>query len=94
MGGAALTLPDAPEAGDFPFDHVLRRTVVLPEHRVLFLPVPKAGCTTILHILADLAGLSADAFDSYVRDGDLVLVKGSRGIRTDLVVDRLKAEFA
>jgi UDP-N-acetylmuramoyl-tripeptide--D-alanyl-D-alanine ligase len=29
-----------------------------------------------------------------VRPGDLVLVKGSRGIRTDAVVDRLKAEFA
>jgi UDP-N-acetylmuramoyl-tripeptide--D-alanyl-D-alanine ligase len=29
-----------------------------------------------------------------VRPGDLVLVKGSRGIRTDLVVDRLAAEFA
>ena len=29
-----------------------------------------------------------------VRAGDLVLVKGSRGIGTDLVVDRLKAEFA
>ena len=28
------------------------------------------------------------------RPGDLVLVKGSRGIRTDLVVERLKAEFA
>jgi UDP-N-acetylmuramoyl-tripeptide--D-alanyl-D-alanine ligase len=37
---------------------------------------------------------AANAFASYVRDGDLVLVKGSRGIRTDLVVDRLKAEFA
>jgi len=29
-----------------------------------------------------------------VRAGDLVLVKGSRGIRTDVVVDRLKAELA
>jgi len=29
-----------------------------------------------------------------VRAGDLVLVKGSRGIGTDTVVDRLKAEFA
>jgi UDP-N-acetylmuramoyl-tripeptide--D-alanyl-D-alanine ligase len=37
---------------------------------------------------------AADAFDAYVHDGDLVLVKGSRGIRTDVVVDRLRAEFA
>jgi len=29
-----------------------------------------------------------------VRPGDLVLVKGSRGIGTDVVVDRLKAEYA
>jgi len=29
-----------------------------------------------------------------VRPGDLVLVKGSHGIRTDTVVDRLKVEFA
>jgi UDP-N-acetylmuramyl pentapeptide synthase len=29
-----------------------------------------------------------------VQKGDVVLVKGSRGIRTDLVVERLKAEFA
>ena len=31
---------------------------------------------------------------SLVKPGDLVLVKGSRGIRTEVVVDRLKAEFA
>ncbi len=29
-----------------------------------------------------------------IRPGDLVLVKGSRGIRTDLVVERLKVEYA
>jgi UDP-N-acetylmuramyl pentapeptide synthase len=29
-----------------------------------------------------------------VKSGDVVLVKGSRGIRTDVVVERLKAEFA
>ena len=29
-----------------------------------------------------------------IRPGDLVLVKGSRGIGTDVVVDRLKAEYA
>src|SRR5215467_7086781 len=37
---------------------------------------------------------ASEAFDAYVREGDLVLVKGSRGIRTDIVVDRLMAEFA
>ena len=28
-----------------------------------------------------------------VRAGDLVLVKGSRGIRTDVIADRIAAEF-
>ena len=37
---------------------------------------------------------AADLALSHVRAGDLVLVKGSRGIGTDLVVERLKAEFA
>jgi UDP-N-acetylmuramoyl-tripeptide--D-alanyl-D-alanine ligase len=37
---------------------------------------------------------AADRAMTVVRAGDLVLVKGSRGIRTDVVVDRLKAEFA
>lgn len=37
---------------------------------------------------------AADLVTTRVRPGDLVLVKGSHGIRTDLVVDRLKAEFA
>jgi UDP-N-acetylmuramoyl-tripeptide--D-alanyl-D-alanine ligase len=37
---------------------------------------------------------AAEAALQRVRPGDLVLVKGSRGIGTDLVVERLKAEFA
>jgi UDP-N-acetylmuramoyl-tripeptide--D-alanyl-D-alanine ligase len=37
---------------------------------------------------------AADLAITKVRPGDLVLVKGSRGIGTDHVVERLKAEFA
>ena len=37
---------------------------------------------------------AADVALTKVRAGDLVLVKGSRGIRTDVVVERLKVEFA
>ena len=37
---------------------------------------------------------AADAAAELVEAGDLVLVKGSRGVRTDRVVERLKAEFA
>jgi UDP-N-acetylmuramoyl-tripeptide--D-alanyl-D-alanine ligase len=37
---------------------------------------------------------AADAAASRTRPGDLVLVKGSRGIGTEAVVERLKAEFA
>jgi UDP-N-acetylmuramyl pentapeptide synthase len=50
------------------------------------------AAAAVIHVPA-----SADAADlagRKVRPGDLVLVKGSRGIRTDLVVERLKAEFA
>jgi UDP-N-acetylmuramoyl-tripeptide--D-alanyl-D-alanine ligase len=37
------------------------------------------------------SGVAAEAIGSIVQPGDLVLVKGSRGTRTDLVVDRLVA---
>jgi UDP-N-acetylmuramoyl-tripeptide--D-alanyl-D-alanine ligase len=37
---------------------------------------------------------AAGSTTTWARAGDLVLVKGSRGVQTDKVVDRLKAEFA
>jgi len=37
---------------------------------------------------------AAEAAAESVRPGDLVLVKGSRGVRADRIVDRLRAEFA
>jgi UDP-N-acetylmuramoyl-tripeptide--D-alanyl-D-alanine ligase len=37
---------------------------------------------------------AAEVAAGLVRPGDLVLVKGSRGVRTDRVVERLKAEHA
>lgn len=46
-----------------------------------------------VHYVADSAA-AADLAASLVKPGDLVLVKGSRGIRTDVVVDRLKAGLA
>ena len=56
-GGEPDTVPGPPFS-----QHVLHRTIVLPELRVLFVPIPKAGCTTVLWLLADLAGIPAEAF--------------------------------
>jgi hypothetical protein len=51
------------QEADLPFaDHVNRRTVVLEDRRILFLPMPKAGCTSLLWLLADLAGIPAETF--------------------------------
>jgi len=43
--------------------HVQSHTVVLPQQRVLFLPMPKAACTSVLWALAELVGMSPDAFE-------------------------------
>jgi hypothetical protein len=46
-----------------PFSHhVFERTIILPEQRVLFLPIPKAGCTTVLWLLAEVAGIPNETF--------------------------------
>jgi UDP-N-acetylmuramoyl-tripeptide--D-alanyl-D-alanine ligase len=42
----------------------------------------------------DKSDAAADAVAGALRRGDLVLVKGSRGTRTDVVADRIAAEFA
>ena len=42
----------------------------------------------------DNSAAAADLAATVVKPGDVVLVKGSRGIRTEVVVERLKVEFA
>jgi Sulfotransferase family len=54
--------PRPPEASFLFSRHLEQRTVVLPDLRVLYLPTPKAGCTTVLWLLAELAGIPADTF--------------------------------
>jgi hypothetical protein len=63
-----LTVPE--QAAERPFArHVEIRTVVLPELRVLYLPVPKAGWTTLLWLLSELAGISEEKFTHSVFPG-------------------------
>jgi UDP-N-acetylmuramoyl-tripeptide--D-alanyl-D-alanine ligase len=47
---------------------------------------------SVIHVRS--SGEAADTAAARTRAGDLVLVKGSRGIGVDVVVERLKAEFA
>jgi UDP-N-acetylmuramoyl-tripeptide--D-alanyl-D-alanine ligase len=39
------------------------------------------------------AAVAAPGFAALIRDGDLILVKGSRGIQMDQIADRLTADF-
>jgi Sulfotransferase family len=64
---AAAAEPESPteprEAPGVPFArHVELRTVVLSELRILFLPIPKGGCTSTLWLLSELAGIPSETF--------------------------------
>ena len=50
-------------------NHVEQRTIVLPEQRVLYMPVPKAGWTTVGWLLAEVAGLPSDLFEHSMLPG-------------------------
>jgi hypothetical protein len=50
-------------------NHIEQRTIVLAEQRVLYLPVPKAGWTTLGWILAEVAGLPSDLFEHSMLPG-------------------------
>lgn len=69
-------------------------TVGGPAARALADAAIAAGMATASVMHCDTSDEAADVVARLARSGDLVLVKGSRGIRTDRVVDRLKAEFA
>jgi hypothetical protein len=53
---------DGEEAGAGFARHVELRTIVIPELRLVFLPIPKAGCTSVLWLLADLLEIPRDLF--------------------------------
>ncbi len=67
---AAASRSEATSSGDgrladpsFRFSrHLLQRTAVVPELRVLYVPVPKAGSTTVLWLLAELADIPLESF--------------------------------
>jgi UDP-N-acetylmuramoyl-tripeptide--D-alanyl-D-alanine ligase len=53
-----------------------------------------AGMAEVAVIHAATSAEAADLASRLVTRGDVVLVKGSRGIRTETVIERLVAEFA
>jgi hypothetical protein len=47
--------------------HISGRAVALAEHRLVYVPIPKTGWTSMLWALADLAGIPAEAFADSVK---------------------------
>ena len=55
--------PEFPAEPGTPFArHVELRTVVLPDLKIVFLPIPKGGCTSILWLLSGLAEIPPETF--------------------------------
>jgi UDP-N-acetylmuramoyl-tripeptide--D-alanyl-D-alanine ligase len=65
-----------------------------PSARALATAAIDAGMSAAAVTYCPSSAEAAPAIAAAVRAGDLVLVKGSRGIRTDVVVDRIRAECA
>ena len=65
-----------------------------PTARALATAAIDAGMSAAAVTYFPSSAEAAPAIAAAVRAGDLVLVKGSRGIRTDVVVDRIRAECA
>ena len=94
LGGHALTLhrecgAAAAEAG---LDVLI--AVGGPAAKVLADEAIASGMSGSAVVYASTSAEAAEMALQRTRPGDLVLVKGSRGIGTDVVVDRLKAEYA
>jgi hypothetical protein len=65
--GPATTGAD--ESGFLFSRHIETRTVVVPNLRILYLPIPKAGWTTILWLLAEMADIPPERFEHSVLPG-------------------------
>jgi len=65
-----------------------------PPARALAHAAVAAGMAASAVTYVERSEQAAEVVKSALRPGDLVLVKGSRGIRTDVVVERIMAEFA
>ena len=53
----------------------------------------EAGMNSQAAVFANTPEEAAEKLIREIRDGDLILVKGSRGVRTEIVVERLKQKF-
>jgi UDP-N-acetylmuramoyl-tripeptide--D-alanyl-D-alanine ligase len=65
-----------------------------PPAEALALAAVEAGMAKDAVRYVPTSEAAADLAASLVKPGDLVLVKGSRGVRTEIVAERLTAEFA